>query len=88
MKRKLNGKSVYTVGQPSIAIIKSITTSNQLLIKFFIFTFIFHIFINLTEPLKILPKPCNNALGEQGTCMFVWECIKTEGKHLGKFFIF
>ena len=35
------------------------------------------------QPLKILPKPCSNALGEQGTCMFVWECIKTEGKHLG-----
>lgn len=34
--------------------------------------------------LKILPKPCNNAVGEQGTCMFVWECIKTEGRHLGE----
>lgn len=33
--------------------------------------------------LKISPKPCNNALGEEGTCMFVWECIKTDGKHLG-----
>ena len=21
--------------------------------------------------------------GEAGTCMFVWECLKTEGKHLG-----
>ena len=21
--------------------------------------------------------------GEPGTCMFVWECLKTEGKHLG-----
>ena len=21
--------------------------------------------------------------GEEGTCMFVWECLKTEGKHLG-----
>ena len=21
--------------------------------------------------------------GERGTCMFVWECLKTEGKHLG-----
>ena len=21
--------------------------------------------------------------GESGTCMFVWECLKTEGKHLG-----
>ncbi|XP_015791355.1 serine proteinase stubble isoform X3 [Tetranychus urticae] len=33
--------------------------------------------------LKISPKPCSNAIGEEGTCMFVWECIKTEGKHLG-----
>lgn len=33
--------------------------------------------------LKINPKPCSNAIGEHGTCMFVWECIKTEGKHLG-----
>ncbi|CAG2166451.1 unnamed protein product, partial [Oppiella nova] len=35
------------------------------------------------DTLKIRPKVCNNALGEEGTCMFVWECIKTEGKHLG-----
>ena len=21
--------------------------------------------------------------GEEGTCMFVWECLKTDGKHLG-----
>lgn len=33
--------------------------------------------------MKIRPKMCTNALGEEGTCMFVWECIKTEGKHLG-----
>ncbi len=37
----------------------------------------------LGEALKIRPKICSNALGEEGTCMFVWECIKTEGKHLG-----
>ncbi|KAI1290127.1 Plasma kallikrein [Halotydeus destructor] len=35
------------------------------------------------DALKINPKPCSNAIGEEGTCMFVWECIKTEGKHLG-----
>lgn len=35
------------------------------------------------DTLKIRPKVCSNALGEEGTCMFVWECIKTEGKHLG-----
>ena len=21
--------------------------------------------------------------GDEGTCMFVWECLKTDGKHLG-----
>lgn len=31
---------------------------------------------------KINPKPCtvNN---QEGTCMFVWECIKSEGEHIG-----
>lgn len=28
-------------------------------------------------------KSCSNAQGEKGRCMFVWECIKTDGKHLG-----
>lgn len=38
---------------------------------------------------KISPKPCtvksqSSSSGEvQGTCMFVWECLKSEGKHLG-----
>lgn len=31
---------------------------------------------------KINPKPCA-ANGYGGTCMFVWECIKSEGQHLG-----
>lgn len=31
---------------------------------------------------KINPKPCTvNAY--EGTCMFVWECIKSEGQHIG-----
>lgn len=31
---------------------------------------------------RIHPKPCTvNKL--DGTCMFVWECIKSEGQHLG-----
>lgn len=30
-----------------------------------------------------MPKPCNDVFGNQGTCMFVWQCIKTEGRHLG-----
>lgn len=32
--------------------------------------------------LKISPKPCN-VNGLDGTCMFVWECIKSEGQHVG-----
>lgn len=31
---------------------------------------------------KISPKPCTVS-GVEGTCMFVWECIKSEGLHLG-----
>ncbi|GFR27302.1 uncharacterized protein TNCT_433111 [Trichonephila clavata] len=33
--------------------------------------------------LQIRPQTCYNSMGDVGTCMFVWECIKTEGKHLG-----
>lgn len=32
--------------------------------------------------LKISPKPCT-VNGLDGTCMFVWECIKSEGQHVG-----
>lgn len=31
----------------------------------------------------ISAKPCQNALGQIGTCMFMWDCIKSEGQHLG-----
>lgn len=31
---------------------------------------------------KISPKPCAVS-GVDGTCMFVWECIKSDGVHLG-----
>ncbi|XP_039282069.1 serine proteinase stubble isoform X2 [Nilaparvata lugens] len=31
---------------------------------------------------QISPKPCS-VNGLEGTCMFVWECIKTEGRHVG-----
>lgn len=31
---------------------------------------------------KISPKPCKVSHVD-GTCMFVWECIKSEGTHLG-----
>ncbi|KAK6638951.1 hypothetical protein RUM43_007221 [Polyplax serrata] len=31
---------------------------------------------------QIKPKPCS-VNGVEGTCMFVYECIKTDGKHVG-----
>lgn len=31
---------------------------------------------------KISPKPCAVS-GTDGTCMFVWECIRSDGIHLG-----
>ncbi|XP_055549758.1 serine proteinase stubble isoform X1 [Wyeomyia smithii] len=35
-----------------------------------------------SQHLKITPKPCT-VNGIDGTCMFVWECIKSEGQHVG-----
>lgn len=40
---------------------------------------------NNNSILKISQKPCT-ANGYGGTCMFVWECIKSEGQHVGKFY--
>ena len=34
------------------------------------------------DDFSIAQRSCRVA-GESGTCMFVWECLKTEGKHLG-----
>ncbi|XP_055904986.1 serine proteinase stubble [Eupeodes corollae] len=35
-----------------------------------------------SQSYKISPKPCT--IGSiDGTCMFVWECIKSEGQHVG-----
>ncbi|XP_058453427.1 serine proteinase stubble isoform X3 [Malaya genurostris] len=35
-----------------------------------------------SQNFKITPKPCT-VNGIEGTCMFVWECIKSEGQHVG-----
>ncbi|XP_017969027.1 serine proteinase stubble isoform X2 [Drosophila navojoa] len=35
-----------------------------------------------SQNFKISPKPCSFGRIE-GTCMFVWECIKSEGQHVG-----
>ncbi|XP_030376359.1 serine proteinase stubble, partial [Scaptodrosophila lebanonensis] len=35
-----------------------------------------------SQNFKISPKPCSFGRIE-GTCMFVWECIKSEGRHVG-----
>ncbi|XP_037025264.1 serine proteinase stubble [Bradysia coprophila] len=56
--------------------------------RWFIFAQIF-LLLRLTQPMpgssnnyKISPKPCSGNSYE-GTCMFVWECIKSEGQHIG-----
>ena len=36
----------------------------------------------ISDASKINRRSCKVA-GEEGTCMFVWECLKTDGKHLG-----
>ncbi|XP_055635122.1 serine proteinase stubble isoform X2 [Toxorhynchites rutilus septentrionalis] len=38
--------------------------------------------IGTSQNYKISPKPCT-VNGIEGTCMFVWECIKSEGQHVG-----
>ena len=39
-------------------------------------------FVSFIGGYKISPRPCEVS-GVPGTCMFVWECLKTEGQHLG-----
>nr|XP_031847367.1 serine proteinase stubble-like [Nomia melanderi] len=41
--------------------------------------------LNRGHSYKITPKPCRVPGPEtkEGTCMFVWECIKSEGTHVG-----
>ncbi|XP_046624539.1 serine proteinase stubble-like [Neodiprion virginianus] len=41
--------------------------------------------LNRGHSYKISPKPCKGPEpgGDEGTCMFVWECIKSEGNHVG-----
>ena len=43
------------------------------------------IFLTLTIPqvLCLKGQPCSNALGKEGICLFVWDCIKADGTHLG-----
>ncbi|XP_043685501.1 serine proteinase stubble-like isoform X1 [Vespula pensylvanica] len=41
--------------------------------------------VNRGHSYKISPKPCKvpGPGDHEGTCMFVWECIKSEGTHVG-----
>ncbi|KAL0103145.1 hypothetical protein PUN28_017460 [Cardiocondyla obscurior] len=41
--------------------------------------------LNRGHSYKITPKPCKvpGSESKEGTCMFVWECIKSEGTHVG-----
>ena len=36
-----------------------------------------------SEDIHSFARQTCQVAGESGTCMFVWECLKTEGKHLG-----
>lgn len=36
----------------------------------------------VSQNYKISPKPCS-VNGLEGTCMFVWECIRSDGQHVG-----
>lgn len=51
------------------------------------FNFYLNMFHNLKKSgYKISPKPCRvpgRSTTIEGTCMFVWECIKSEGTHVG-----
>lgn len=38
--------------------------------------------LQASQNYKINPKPCK-VNSQEGTCMFVWECIKSEGEHIG-----
>ena len=35
------------------------------------------------DEIQSMARQTCQVAGEAGTCMFVWECLKTEGKHLG-----
>ena len=37
----------------------------------------------ISEDIQSFARQTCQVAGESGTCMFVWECLKTEGKHLG-----
>ncbi|XP_070493415.1 serine proteinase stubble [Chironomus tepperi] len=67
--------------------ISKIITMRWSLWKASLFLILFDVIIKISiatasQNFKISPKPC--IVGEVGgTCMFVWECIKSEGTHLG-----
>ncbi|GFX43952.1 serine proteinase stubble [Trichonephila clavipes] len=45
--------------------------------------YILFILVVLAAPIKIRPESCTNAMGDKGTCMFVWQCIKQDGVQIG-----
>ncbi|CAL1260799.1 unnamed protein product [Larinioides sclopetarius] len=38
---------------------------------------------DIASAIKIRPESCTNAMGDKGTCMFVWQCIKQDGVQIG-----
>jgi hypothetical protein len=57
----------------------STSTLQQLSVYYLILNLIVH---TTSQNIQITPKSCT-ANGLEGTCMFVWDCIKTEGQHIG-----
>ena len=41
------------------------------------------IYLFFSDDIQSMARQTCQVAGEAGTCMFVWECLKTEGKHLG-----
>ncbi|GAB6030759.1 hypothetical protein CHUAL_007608 [Chamberlinius hualienensis] len=39
--------------------------------------------LSINKRVNIRPLPCQNTKGDQGICMFVWDCVKEDGVHLG-----
>ena len=42
-----------------------------------------HVIDCFSEDIQSFGRQTCQIAGESGSCMFVWECLKTEGKHLG-----
>lgn len=60
-------------------------THQRTVLPFWLLTTISVLFLSLGKgaTIKIRPEACSNAVGDAGTCMFVWQCIRQGGDQLG-----